>query len=148
MKTKTLLLVCLFLGLGLSQISAQSDVSKDVQTSWGCPVFCDGVMVDYIWGYCSMHLIDHYNKGEWQWETASFKATGWSVLPPYEEFSVNEQDKIKISQKVGNYTWNWDDHLKGNKGALYNISGYMIYSDETGWSDFFIKNANCTGNSR
>ena len=50
MKTKTLIIVCLLLGIGMARLSAQTDVVRNVQVGWGCPIFCGDVEVDYLWG--------------------------------------------------------------------------------------------------
>ena len=72
MKTKTLLLLCLFLGIGLTQISAQNGQKESTKTysdyftgKWSDPVFCDGVMVDMLDLTIPVHHIAKYVKGEW-----------------------------------------------------------------------------------
>ena len=149
MKTKGFLMACLIFGIGFTQISAQTEVTKEVgPVGWGCPIYCNGQQVDYLYGYGYMLLLDHYIKGEWQWEQMlSFKGIGWSMATQ-EEFKFNEQDRIKMSPKLGNYTWTWNDNIKGSNGTWYNISGYMLWIDGLGWSDVVIKNATCTGNVR
>jgi hypothetical protein len=150
MKTKTFLLICLFLGIGLTQLSAQNgkngtgtDVSRYSYVGWACPVVCDGVQVDDLWGYGDAQYIDHYVNGEWAWETIILKGIGRNEAG--EKFSFSEQDKIFYSHKLGDYTWICHDNIKarGDHNTLYNISIIINVWDGT----WVVKNATCTGNS-
>ena len=149
MKTKTFLILCLIVGMATTQISAQNDkgTGNDIYTvaqlGWGCPVFCDGVQVDDLWGYGEALIIDHYLNGEWKWETIIIKGIGRNSAG--ERFSFSEQDKIFYSPKLGDYTWTCHDNIKarGDHNTLYNISLIINPYDGT----YVVKNATCTGNS-
>jgi hypothetical protein len=151
MKTKTFLLTCLLLGFGLNHLSAQnatngtgSDVVTVARVGWGCPVYCDGVNVDYLWGVGEAHFIDHFIDGVWQWETIIIKGIGRNAAG--EKFSFSEQDKIFYSHKLGDYSYTAHDNIKarGEHNTLYNISLIINPYDV---NIFEVKNATCTGNS-
>jgi hypothetical protein len=72
MKTKTFLLLCLFLGIGLTQLSAQNGqkeatktYSEWISTTWSDPVFCDGVLIDWLDCTMTFHHVAKFVKGEW-----------------------------------------------------------------------------------
>jgi len=152
MKTKTLLLICLFLGIGLTQLSAQNSQNGtgtdvwyiDNAIGWGCPVYCNGKEVDYLWGIGSAHVIDHFKAGVWQWETIEIKGIGRNEAG--DKFSFSEQDKFYYSHLLGDYTWTCHDNIKarGEHNTLYNISLIINFYDA---NIFVVKNATCTGNS-
>jgi hypothetical protein len=68
MKTKTFLLLCLFLGIGLMQLSAQKGQNGNgtspswwYDEPWEAILFNeDGEEIDVLTGYVSIHWIDHY----------------------------------------------------------------------------------------
>ena len=144
MKTKTFLLLCLFLGIGLTQLSAQS-YKWEGNGWWECPVYCHGIQIDNIAGYGDAHVIDHYKAGEWVWEILTIKGVGWSTNDN-EEFTFSEQDKIKWSPQLDRYTWTCHDNIKmaGEKGTLYNIS--LIINPYNG--TYVVNKATCTGNTK
>lgn len=143
MKTKTLLIVCLLLGIGMARLSAQTEVVRNVQVGWGCPIFCEGVEVDYLWGIGEAQFIDHFENGEWIWEIIIFKGIGRNAAN--EKFSFSEQNKIYYSHKIGDYTWTAHDNVKmrGDHKTLYNVSLIINPYDGT----YEVKNGTCTGNS-
>jgi sRNA-binding regulator protein Hfq len=71
MKTKAFLLLCLFLGIALTQLSAQNgkngsgNIKFDITVdNWAGPIFCEGVLVDFV--TCSSLTIEvkvHYVNG-------------------------------------------------------------------------------------
>lgn len=80
MKTKTLLLVCLFMGIGLTQLSAQNgkngsgifkqDLALENNFGWTMPVYCDGVVVDQV--TCPVLYVEvtyHYINGVESWSS-------------------------------------------------------------------------------
>lgn len=134
MKTKTFLLLCLFLGIGLTRLSAQNKNSTGsvvtLETfdvgAFSEPVFStDGVIIDWLNGPITVHYVRHYKDGFWVSEIAHFygelvsDATG-------EVFSINDNYKTR---EVG---VNGDGHYKakGNKGTVLNI----FYHIEIYWS--------------
>lgn len=152
MKTKALLLVCLFLGIGLTQLTAQNGKngtgSKVTYETWGpadysVPVFSSkGNVIDWLAGNVTTHYIRHYKNGIWLSEIAHFYgelssgATG-------EVFSIDDHYKTR---EVG---VNGDGHYiaKGNLGTVLNIfyhleiswSGEPLNSDFLGIDYFLVK---------
>jgi hypothetical protein len=154
MKTKTLLLLCLFLGIGLTQLSAQNgknhsyNVTADAVWGWYTPVYCHGVLVDELEGTGDAHFVDHYVNGVWQWEHIYYKngvgTSDWTG----ETFKFTELDKFFYSKRIDNYEWTCDTHVKGDKGSLYNVTFIMLYLGyDDAWSTS-VQNASCTGNAK
>jgi hypothetical protein len=152
MKTKTFLFLCFFLSIGLTQLSAQpannngtGSVAYDQQIGWSTGVFCDGVQVDCMYGTGEAHVVDHYKDGVIQWEIInSFSGVGTSCFTS-EKFTFKEVDKI-WNPKQGE--WDVNTHIKGDKGALYNISFVLQMDDQGNIISDVIKNATCTGNTK
>lgn len=148
MKTKTFLLFCLFIGFVTIQLSAQNSNAEGTKSYagfasgwWECPVYCNGVEVDYIAGSGDLHYVDHYKNGKIQYEILTMKGVGWSIYTD-EEFTFKEQDMIWVP-KEGFWLAHDNIRLAGEKGNLYNIS--LIINMDTWTTE--IKNATCTGNS-
>jgi hypothetical protein len=142
MKTKTFLLLCLFIGMAMSQISAQtkSYVAKDIPYPfgyWAADVWCDGVLVDQIVGSGTAHLVYHEVNGQWAWGILMLKGQGISWWTG-EKFTFSEQDKWDTPFVE---MWTCHTNLKGSKGTMYNIS--LDLSN----GGYEVKNATCTGNS-
>jgi hypothetical protein len=127
MKTKTFLLICLFLGIGLTQLSAQN--GKDVTGSfteyysatWDIPVYCNGEFMDILHGSFTVHHIGHYLKGVWLW--CKVQCTGEAISEKTGEiFSIKEIDK-QINNIQPDGTWLFVDvyHFNaiGNNGTHY-----------------------------
>jgi hypothetical protein len=81
MKTKTFLLLCLILGNGLTQLSAQngkngtgSVVTLETWDNYSIPVCnSDGEIIDNLAGPVTCHYVRHYNKdGVWISEIVDF----------------------------------------------------------------------------
>jgi hypothetical protein len=120
MKTKTFLLLCLFLGIGLTQLSAQNG-PKDVKTVvWDNPyyigefLYCDGAYVGYMEGPMVWHLVGHFINGVEVWEIAHAHGTIQSSWG--EVFTVKEVNKEFIPKDgyiIGstNLNGNWGDHF-------------------------------------
>jgi len=151
MKTKIFLLFCLFLGIGLTQLSAQnkkgtgSVVTLETYEEglFSEPVFSsDGQVIDWLNGPITAHYVRHYKNGFWVSEIAHFygdlvsDATG-------EVFSINDHYKTR---EVG---INGDGHYiaKGNRGSYLNIfyhidifwSGEPLNSDFLGMTFTLVK---------
>jgi hypothetical protein len=96
MKTKAFLLVCLFLGIGLTQVSAQKGTDKTysewVERSWSDPVYCDGELVDWLDCTLTMHHVAKFVKGEWLhcWGFCSGTAVSQAT---HETFKIREMGK-------------------------------------------------------
>jgi hypothetical protein len=73
MKTKVFFLLCLFLGIGLTQLYAQPDnkngtgaiVGTRVFENFGLPVFCDGIFSDLLYGTVFVHEVIIWKNGVW-----------------------------------------------------------------------------------
>lgn len=146
MKTKTIFLLCLIIGIGFTKLAAQKNEDKSWVTKdydmpygyWAADVWCDGVWIDYIEGSGTAHIIDHFKNGEWQWGIAMIKGEGTSWRTG-EKFTYSEQDKW-YTPRPG--MWTCHTNLKGDKGTMYNISLDLSYNG------YVVKNATCTGNSK
>lgn len=156
MKTKAFLLVCLFLGIGLTRLCGQEwpppppdnknntgSVVTFESFVFGEPVFSsDGQIIDWINGPITAHYIRHYKSGKWISEIAHFygdltsDATG-------EVFSYDEHYKTR---EVG---INGDGHYiaTGNAGTVLNIfyhidiywDGIPLYSNVVGVDFILVK---------
>jgi hypothetical protein len=143
MKTKTLLLLCLFLGMVSTQLSAQKwpEGSHNHPIFWTFsgewPIECDGQLVDILAGELSTHISQFVIPGEpdiivW----AIIKLSG-TLISTYsgEVFKVQEVDKVfKPLSTPGIYTWH--GIYKGNQGHTYNLWGGF---DTSTWEIYFTK---------
>jgi hypothetical protein len=116
MKTKTLLLSCLFLGLGLTQLCAQTKSVPFMYSSNGgfeLPVYCDGAIgvVDHvILGDFTNRGVFHYENGVAVWVSGTYKETDTRTL-------------------LGGFTYTANFNLIGNMGHHY-IGTYIVeFSD-------------------
>jgi hypothetical protein len=151
MKTKALLLICLFLGIGLTQLSAQNEKGTGsvvtLETfdagAFSEPVFStDGVIIDWLNGPITAHYVRHYKDGFWVSEIAHFygelvsDATG-------EVFSINDNYKTREVGVIGDGYY----RAKGNGGTVLNIfyhieifwSGEPLNSDFLGMDFILVK---------
>jgi hypothetical protein len=154
MKTKTILILCLFLGIGMTQLSAQlpanihgtGSVAYDTrEVGWGSPVYCEGVQVNCLNGTGNAHVIDHYTNGVWDWEIITLTGTGKSCWFPGETFTFKEIDKVFV-RKPGE--WDVSTHVKGDKGSLYYVSIVVTFDENWNITSWNVKNASCTGNAK
>jgi hypothetical protein len=79
MKTRAFLLICLFLGIGLTQLSAQNKkgTGDDVfWTTWDTYYIyacnSNGEVTDMLVGPVTIHVVRHYQDGVWLWERAHY----------------------------------------------------------------------------
>ena len=81
MKIKTFLFLCLLLGFGLAQLTAQSNTvqSKIKDAEYHTHVFCEGQHVDFLEGTATIHVVYHLKDGNWQWEIDQCKGEAVSV---------------------------------------------------------------------
>jgi len=147
MKTKTFLLLCLFLGIGLTQLSAQKgqdgstgSYSEWYTATWLDPVFCDGVQVDMLDCTVTVHHKAHFLKGDWL--TCFIQTSGTAVSVGFidengnkiggtgEVFEIKEIGKQdnNITGDVWNCVANLHFNARGNKGTHYIVS-YTLYCD-------------------
>jgi hypothetical protein len=144
MKTKTLLLLCLFLGIGLTQLSAQNGKNGSGTISfteeygpWTVPVYCDGVISDYI--SCTNLVVKvtvHYKNGEVEWVIQKVETQEWTSLNTKEVYKGEAMfDHIRFDK---GYVIS-HGHLIGDKG--HNITQELKSDTET-WELIDIK-SNC-----
>jgi hypothetical protein len=136
MKTKTFFFICLLLGIGVTQLSAQKwpKGSHNIPTFWTYydvwRIDCDGVTVDKLEGELRYHLSQFVIPGEnggdptVVWDIAKFSGTLTSIYEPYEVFTVQEVDKA--NRPLATYTYH--GIYKGNQGHSYNVWGHLDYS--------------------
>ena len=153
MKTKTLIMVCRLLGIGLTQLSAQNgkngtgtEVLYVQNAYWFTPVYCDGVIVDDLEGMGDVHHKLHYINGYGVWGIGSYRHGVGTSLRTNETFTFSELDKQFFSMSKDTWVWTANTHVKGDKGSLYNLSLVFIWNG-TEWI-MNVKNATCTGNAK
>jgi hypothetical protein len=133
MKTKTLLLLCLLLGMVSTQLSAQGwpKGTHNEPFFWTYsgewPIECDGQLVDMLAGELSFHLSQFVLPGEdgsdgtIVWAIQKFSGTLTSTISG-EVFKVQEVDKYNRPLKTSE-TFTWHGIYKGNQGHTYNLWG-------------------------
>ena len=121
MKTKTLLMVCLLLGIGLTQLSAQNGKNGNgvislwrVWDGYWQPVYCDGVNVDNLTGTVIYHVAVHYKNGNLILENVHYSGVVQSSNTT-EEFKMSEVDKVNNIKGI----LSWHFNLIGNQGTHY-----------------------------
>lgn len=149
MKTKTFLLLYLFLGLAITPLSAQSLVNGTGAIShyydWNdyyVPVFTpDGDQVDLLLGPVTLHIIDYYKNWEWIWRKIQYTGEivsvgfvdsfGETIGGTGEVFSIKDIWKFDPFSAIGPGHFN----ARGNQGSHYLIS-YLW--DDTTYSFIFV----------
>ena len=138
MKKKSIFLVIisLFLGGGLLNLSAQSEsvwASNDFFTE----VHCDGVMLGWVYGTLEVHFVPHYKDGEWIFTNYRAKGAAQCTFSD-EKFTYMEKGKEWLKNDlVGNYVV----HLKGDQGSKY-MAHLTIDYKAAPWV-WTIQRANC-----
>ena len=149
MKTKTFLLICLFLGIGIARLSAQTDVYKWSEVTGQWPLTCDGITVEVLDCTGTLTWLSHDEKdkvtGEkrWAWVKAHFKWTATSTITG-EVFKATEKDPgIEVYNPVtGDYIKEvgfWHAIIKGNMGSHYNITYSYSYDQQGNWTFAFVE---------
>ncbi len=120
MKTKTLFLFCLTIGVGLTQLSAQNGkngtgaVSYDWEfTAYSQAIICDGVEIDNLSGTVIAHEVDHAKDGEWVKST--WRYDGVVNSESGEKFTISAPAKADYIGMVN--TWHFN--FIGNNGSHY-----------------------------
>jgi hypothetical protein len=143
-------LVCLFIGIGLTQLSAQKWPSGLHNTpqfytytgEW--PIDCDGVRVDMLAGTLNAHISQFKIPGEdggediFFWAVMKFSGTLTSIHAPYEVFEVQDVDIYNRPLSTSD-TYTNHGIFKGNQGHTYNIWGHF---DTSTW-EYFIDKSIC-----
>ena len=138
-------MVCLLLGIGLTQLSAQNSNSEGTKSveylyplGFYTDIWCDGVFVDYIVGDAVAHVVDHYKNYEWQWEIVN-KFSGTAKGLNGDVYTFSEIDKWWVPNEG---VWTCHTHVKANNKAIYQVSFIISFIDGT----TVVKTESCTGN--
>jgi len=143
MKTKAFLLLCLFLGIGLTQLSAQNGKSGSGTTSfeaefgpWTVPVYCSGVVSDFV--TCTnliVKITTHYVNGELTWASNRVESHEWTSLSGEVYKGEGMFDHLRLEKGYAISA----SHLIGDRGD--NITTELKFDTET-WELIDIK-SNC-----
>jgi hypothetical protein len=148
MKTKTFLLICLFLGLGIGRLSAQTDVYKWSDVPGMFPVSCDGVNVETLSYTFKLYWQSHYEKdkvtGDQKWAWVKAHATWTATSSTGEVFKATEHDPgVEIYDPVtGDYIMEvgtWHAILNGNMGSHINVTFSYSYDQKGNWTFAFLE---------
>lgn len=136
MKTKTFLLLCLFLVFGLTQLSAQNGQKDAPKTysewytaTWQDPVFCDGVLIDWLDCTITVHHIAKFVQGEWLHCFADGTGTAVSQFNG-ETFTIKDIGKQDNNiQPDGTWEWVANIHFnaRGNNGTHYIVFAALYW---------------------
>lgn len=135
MKTKTFILLCLFLCIGLTQLSAQNGkngsgtIKFDVTVeNKYIPVYCEGVIVDLMYspGFV-LHITQHFVNGVLVW----YKDQVNNILVTSE--NTDEVFKLEAAfdhENISKGIHVWHGNFIGNKGNNYS---FKITFDTSTW---------------
>jgi hypothetical protein len=149
MKTKTFFILCLFMGIGLTQLSAQKwpkgshNVPTFATSTGPWDIYCDGVKVDVLDGTVTTHVSQFLIPGPdgndiIVWGIVKVSGTLTSIYSPYEVFEVQDIDKYNRPLSTSD-TYTNHGIFKGNQGHTYNIWGHF---DTSTW-EYFIDKSIC-----
>ena len=140
MKTKTFFMLCLLLGIGLTQLSAQNgnEVGRDIYLNYWTPVWTsNGDQIDVLAGDVTDHFVHHFQHGV----LVSFKSTfygevksvgfykdGVKIGGTGEVFTIKDQFKSDLTSTTN--IGGGHCHAKGNQGSDYMI----FYEYKYDWS--------------
>jgi len=136
MKTKTFLLLCLILGIGFTQLSAQKGKNGTGTSTWVEPIegntydisiICNGKEVDILNFpmYYELRIIEHYKNGEFVWGKYLLNNAEYTSKLTGEVFKAHDLEK---EYERGYFTWRMN--LNGNMGHHYIIK--MVF-ETTNW---------------
>lgn len=117
MKTKTFLFMCLLVGIGWTQISAQTKTVKIegfVPNGYWIPIYCGDAQVDFLAGDFTYKVEIHYIAGIPTWQRGQVR--GQLTSSAGEVFKLKETD-MKHDYYGCDMTLNYN--LIGNKGNHY-----------------------------
>ena len=147
MKTRAFILVCLFLGIGLTQVSAQNGngtngtgaLTQLVHNDWDgyyidIPVACNNAEVDRLVGKVSVSGEIFFKLGVFMHENKIFIGEVTSAKTG-EVFSVNDHWKWEFPNLYGSGHCN----LKGNMGSHY----LLFYTQDFITDTFTFEKAAC-----
>ena len=130
MKTKTFFILCLLLGMAMTQVSAQKkpngshNVPLFYSTTWWAPIYCDGVLVDWLETTLSFHLSQFCfgtpDGDVTVWGIQVFSGTATSGTGSGEIFTIHEVDKA-YGPNIDPDMWIWHGNYIGNQGHHYHM---------------------------
>jgi hypothetical protein len=132
MKTKTLLLVCIFVGIASLSLNAQNKANKADQgwysSAYWSPVYCDGVLVDVLeGGEITVHYVFRLFKNGSVLAKEIDQIKGTVESSSGEVFKIRETDKYEY---VDGWVFTWHYNLIGDRGSHY--IGTLTYYYKTG----------------
>ena len=140
-KIRLFVIMCLFIGAGFTQLSAQSDnkaISSWEEGDWICDVFCDGEWVDFIQGHGTIHFVAKFKKGELIWQRTNSHITATGLYG--ENFKYIEQGLMPISSLE--YPVVWIEELKyqlhGDQGHHY-LGVFVVKVIHDGGDDYHLE---------
>jgi hypothetical protein len=148
MKTKTLIMVCLLIGIGLTRLSGQDGPngkngsgSDSYWMTWGIvtDVFCNGQWADYVEGDVSWHMVDFYKNGRLYKIIEEARGVLTSAFSG-ETFQIKELDKLWNDGE--GTTWVCHTYLRGDQGNHYMID--WLYDYTVGY--WVVTKFGCPGN--
>jgi hypothetical protein len=140
MKTKTFFFICLLLGIGLIQLSAQNgnEVGRDIYFNYWTPVWSsNGDQIDVLTGDIPVHFVNHYLHGvlvtfnsTFSGEVISvgFYKDGVKIGGTGEVFTIKDQFKSDLTSTTN--IGGGHIHAKGDQGSDYII----FYEYKYDWS--------------
>lgn len=154
MKTKTFLLMFLFLGIAFTRLSAQdsqknvlnkSVIDTGISEPYRLSVFCNGVQVDDLICTTPFHYVNHYQKGTLVWLISKNFGNATS-LRTGEVFKLKDTDRINITDDR-NLQGIAIEHVNliGNEGSHYIAT--LIYAWPT-WEIKSVVKATCPGTDK
>lgn len=141
MKAKVFLFACLFIGVSTFSVNAQDKANKADQgwfesAYWG-PVFCDGVMVDYLeGGSLIVHYVFRTFKNGKVLAKEIDQIKGEVMSSSGETFTIREVDKYSYEN---GWVMTWHYNLIGDQGTHY--TGTLTYNYGTG--ELTVGNTTC-----
>lgn len=149
MKTKTLILACLLLGFGMTQLSAQNANNGNgtftndfVWDGYYVPVFSsNGELIDWLVGSVAVHQLYHFKDGVQVWKKESFNGEAVSVGLDWdsgtgEVFFISDRTSIPLESVpyvgVGHF------NATGNQGTHYIIFYQYVYDPVTFYESFSL----------
>jgi hypothetical protein len=138
MRTKTFLLFCLFMGMGLTQLSAQVPDPPDNKNGTGTvtgyheyegyllQAYCDGVLAEELEGTLYVHYQVHFKNGNFVWALHECSGEFISTSGSGEVFKVHDiphkyDPNMEFQYESYNFIGNQGSHYVG-KLAWNNIT--------------------------
>ena len=153
MKTKALILICLLLGFGVAQLSAQpappdnkhgtgTVVGSHVFTDWAWPAFCNDELVDVLIGTIYVQYEAHFYKGNFIFANHHCTGEAVSTSGSGEVFKI-----IDIPQKyVPGWEYQYDIvNYIGDQGSHYVAT--LAWENNEPWGLMVIR-AVCPGSKK